>query len=304
MSLLERTRSWPARLHHWFGRQVDMFGRAELGDWCRTLVSVPERWEGGHRVLLAVVAASAAFALGVQGSRALGLGSDDERDRAELAELARRLDDGRAEASALPALRQAMAALPASGAQADAPGPTAWQSIAALATRSGMTLRSVAPREGMAGGSEAGRVVTLEANASFASFVAFVSALSALPTLIVPVELALERETNGLQLRAALEIHDALPGVPVPATDDAPSAFGDPFGAPPALAPAQASELRLTGLMIEGTRSLAVIEADGQGAVYLPGQRLGDERLMRIGSASVTLARETATRVLTIGADS
>jgi len=254
---------------------------------------------------VAVVVASAGFALGVQGGRALGLDSNDAADRAELAELARRLDDARAKASALPALRQATEARSASAVrEEDATRPTAWQPITALITRSGMTLRSVGPGERVTGGPEPGRVVRLEANANFASFAAFLSALSTLPMLIVPAELTLERDANGLRLRTALEIHDSLPGIPARAADDAPSAFGDPFGAPAALAPAPASELRLTGLMIEGARSLAVIEADGRGAVYLPGQRLGDERVMRIGAASVTLARETTTRVLTIGADS
>ncbi len=304
MSLLERTRGWPPRLQRTFGRQVEIPSASEFGDWCRALVSVPERWGGAHRLLVAVAVATAAFALGVQGSRALGLDRNDSTDSAALTELARRVDDARTKASELPALRQAIAALPAPAARSNATWPAAWQSIATLATKSGMTLQSVEPREGVAGGPEAGHVVALEAQSDFASFAAFLSALSMLPMLVVPAELALEREAHGLRLRAALEIHDSLPGVPALRTGDAPSRFGDPFGGPPALAPGPASDLRLTGLMIEGARSLAVIEAGGEGAVYLPGQMLGNECLVRVGPASVTLAHETGTRVVTIGADS
>lgn len=304
MNLLARTRGGFPRLQRAFGRQVEMPSVSELGDWCRGLVEAPERWSGPHRLFVAVAVASAAFALGVQGSRALGLHSNATTDGASLAELTRRLDDARTKASALPALRQAVETLPAPTAKADSTRPVGWQSVATLAMRSGMALQSVEPGERVAGGLEAGHIVRFEAKSSFASFVAFLSALSTLPMLVVPAELVLEREASGLRLRAELRIHDSLPGLRAAEADDVPGAFADPFGAPPPLAPVPTSEVRLTGLMIEGVRSLALIEADGRGAVYLPGQMLGNERLVRIGSASVTLAHETGTRVLTIGADS
>lgn len=303
MSRPERACTWFSRLRRTFARRIEMPRASELGEWCRALVSVPERWSGAHRLLAAVAIASAGFALGVQGSKALGLDPNDASGAA-LADLQRRVDDVRSKASALPALRQAVQALPAPVADSEATQPTAWQSIAAVATRSGMMLQSVEPGERTAASREAGHVVRIEAHSSFASFLAFLSALSRLPVLAVPAELKLERQAHGLVLQAVLEIHDSLPGVPVRPADGIRTAFGDPFVAPPAVGRGPASELRLAGLMIEGTRSLALIEADGEGAIYLPGQMLGNERLLRIGAASVTLARERGTRVLTIGADS
>jgi hypothetical protein len=304
MSLRERTRTWPSGLLRTFGRPVEMPPPSELGEWCRTLVSTPERWGGAHRLLMAAAVASAAFALAVQGGKALRPDRRDATDSATLAALAHRLDDARSKASALPELRRAVQGLPGSAVPSDAMRPTAWQAIAALATRSGMTLQSVEPGDRAAGGEEAGHVIRFAAKSSFASFVAFLCALSTLPILVVPAELKLEHGAQGLLLQAVLEVHDSLPSIPAPRAGELGGPSGDPFGAPPAAVPSPASELRLTGLMIEGARSLALIEADGQGAVYLPGQMLGNERLMRIGSVSITLADETGTRVLAIGAGS
>ena len=304
MSLFERMRTSPSGLLRTFGRPVGMPRPSELGEWCRTLVSMPERWGGSHRLLMAVAVASVAFALAVQGCRALRHDRSDTTDSAALAALAHRLDDARSKASALPELRQAVQGLPAPAVPSDGMRPTAWQSIAALAERSGMTLQSVEPGERAAGGEQAGHVVRLAAKSSFASFVAFLSALSTLPVLVVPAELELEHGAQGLLLEAELEVHDSLPSVPASHAGEIGGPSGDPFRAPPAAVPSPASELRLTGLMIEGARSLALIEVEGQGAVYLPGQMLGNERLMRIGSASITLAHQTGTRVLAIGAGS
>jgi hypothetical protein len=304
MSLFERMRTSPSGLLRTFGRQVGMPRPSELGEWCRTLVSMPERWGGSHRLLMAVAVASVAFALAVQGCRALRHDRSDTTDSAALAALAHRLDDARSKASALPELRQAVQGLPAPAVPSDGMRPTAWQSVAALAERSGMTLQSVEPGERAAGGEQAGHVVRLAAKSSFASFVAFLSALSTLPVLVVPAELELEHGAQGLLLQAELEVHDSLPSVPASHAGEIGGPSGDPFRAPPAAVPSPASELRLTGLMIEGARSLALIEVEGQGAVYLPGQMLGNERLMRIGSASITLAHQTGTRVLAIGAGS
>lgn len=303
MSLFERMRTSPSGLLRTFGRPVGMPRPSELGEWCRTLVSMPERWGGSHRLLMAVAVASVAFAL-VQGCRALRHDRSDATDSAALAALTHRLDDARSKASALPELRQAVQGLPAPAVPSDGMRPTAWQSIAALAERSGMTLQSVEPGERAAGGEQAGHVVRLAAKSSFASFVAFLSALSTLPVLVVPAELKLEHGAQGLLLQAELEVHDSLPSVPASHAGEIGGPSGDPFRAPPAAVPSPASELRLTGLMIEGARSLALIEVEGQGAVYLPGQMLGNERLMRIGSASITLAHQTGTRVLAIGAGS
>jgi hypothetical protein len=304
MSLFEHMRTSPSGLLRTFGRPVGMPRPSELGEWCRTLVSMPERWGGSHRLLMAVAVASVAFALAVQGCRALRHDRSDATDSTALAALAHRLDDARSKASALPELRQAVQGLPAPAVPSDGTRPTAWQSIAALAERSGMTLQSVEPDDRAAGGEQAGHVIRFAAKSSFASFVAFLSALSTLPVLVVPAELKLEHGARGLLLQAELEVYDSLPSVPASRAGELGGPSGDPFRAPPAAVPSPASELRLTGLMIEGARSLALIEADGQGAVYLPGQMLGNERLMRIGSTSITLAHQTGMRVLAIGAGS
>lgn len=307
MSLPDSARTWRSRLRCALGGRVPLPSASGFGEWCGGLVSVPEGWEATHRLLVAVAIASAAFALGTYGWQALGLGSEDTHGVA-LAELQRRVDDARSKAGALPALRQAVQALHAPAAQADASSAQAWQSVAAVATRSGMDLQSVEPGEHKGTGFEAARVVRIKAKSSFASFRAFARELSMLPVLAVPAELKLEREANGLVLQAALELYDTLPGAPVPAAgstaDDARAEFGDPFALAQTAVPGPASALRLAGLMIEGARSLALIETDGQGAIYLPGQMLGNERLVRIGPASVRLAHGTGTRVLMIGADS
>ncbi|NRO96383.1 hypothetical protein GWC77_10610 [Paraburkholderia sp. NMBU_R16] len=304
MSPLQRTRIWPSGLLRTLGHPIEVPRPSELGEWCRTLVSMPERWGGAHRLLMAVAVASVAFALAAQGGRALRHDRSVAAASAALAALAHRLDDARSKAAALPELRRAVQGLPAPAVPSDEMRSTAWQSIAALATRSGMTLQSVEPGDRPPGGLEAGHVIRFAATSSFASFIAFLSALSTLPVLVVPAELKLEHGAQGLLLQASLEVHDSLPSVPARRAGEIGGPSGDPFGAPPAAVPSPASELRLTGLMIEGARSLALIEADGQGAVYVPGQMLGNERLMRIGAASITLAHRSGTRVLAIGAGS
>lgn len=302
MNLLERARTGLSRFQCAFGRRVETPGGAKLGEWCSALIAAPERWRGTHRLWVAAGIASAAFSLGMHGSTTLRLAPNAASDAA-LAELQRRVDDARSKASALPELQQAVQAQRLASGYAESTRPAAWQSIATVAAGSGMTLQSVEPGEHTAARHDAVRLVRIEARSTFTSFLAFLSALSSLPMLAVPVELKLEREEQGLLLQAVLAVHDTLPGVPLPPVDG-PRAFGDPFVAPSTALLGPASELRLAGLMIEGARSLALIEADGQGAIYLPGQMLGRERVMRIGSASVTLAHETGTRVLTIGADS
>lgn len=286
-----------------------------LGGWLAVWFSAPHAWSGAHRLLSAAALSAVAFAVCTHGWRAAGLaGSGAGDSRVTLAELERRVADARSKVASLPALRRSVQsghALAASAASA-ASGPRAttaghWQAISALAARSGMTLRSLEPGTQSGGGEEVSRPVRLAAQTTFAAFVSFLQGVATLPSLVVPTEIRLQPASDGLTLEATLDVFEALPAAPRAASnapaerDDGEVWLGDPFDGTRLAARSGIPALDLVGLMLEETRGLALFDAGGQGEIYLPGQLIAGQRLLRVDAHGVTLASGGGTKVILLG---
>ncbi|CAN7182008.1 type 4a pilus biogenesis protein PilO [Trinickia sp. LjRoot230] len=283
-----------------------------LGGWFAVWFSAPHAWSGAHRLLSAVALSAVAFAVCTHGWRVAGLaGSGADDSRVTFAELERRVADARSKVASLPALRRsvqsehALAASAASGARATTAGH--WQAISALAARSGMTLRSLEPGTQSGGGAEASRPVRLTAQTTFAAFVSFLQGVATLPSLVVPTEIRLQPAPDGLTLEATLDVFEALPAAPR-ATSNSPAErddgevwLGDPFDGTRLAARSGIPALDLVGLMLEETRGLALFDASGRGEIYLPGQLIAGQRLLRVDAHGVTLASGGGTKVILLG---
>lgn len=296
-------RGWPA------GVASARAGR--LGGWLAVWFSAPHAWRATHRLLSAVALAAVAFAVCTHGWRATGLaGSGADDSRVTLAELERRVADARSKVESLPALRRSVQsghALAVSAASDTRATAGHWQAVSGLAARSGMTLRSLEPGAQSGGGAEVSRPVRLTAQTTFAAFVSFLQGVASLPSLVVPAEIRLQPTPDGLTLEATLDVFEALPAAPRVASnspaerDDGEAWFGDPFDGTRLAVRSGMSALDLVGLMLEETRGLALFDAGGRGEIYLPGQYVAGQRLLRVDAHGVTLSSGGGTKVILLG---
>jgi hypothetical protein len=254
--------------------------------------------------MLCTAIASVTFMLVAYGWRVIDAGDRAAREAAVEA-LERRLRESRDKLSRLPQLREAARMQPASAGTAMRSSGGDWQAVAALASRTGVTLRALAPASAVAAragsGAAAARAWHVEGRAEFSGLYAFLTGLSTLPMLVVPDSVDIKQDKGALVLGATLEVFD-MPAVQVASAADALEEAGhvltNPFGEGPAEALASASVGRLAGIVRDGRRALALFEpASGQQAVALAqGQTLGAERLIGIDAAGVTLASRAGTR--------
>lgn len=273
------------------------------------------RWNLARRLMACVALATLAFALAAYACRTLDLGGR-ATSTAAIDALEQRLRDGRARVAQLPQLRRSFD----SGRQAptDSTGRTAgreWRTVADLASRTGVTLRTLEPAPEAAmptsgRGKASQRALRLDGRADFISLHAFLQGLSTLPMLVVPTAVSVKRESDALSFAATLDIFDALPARVASASYGraaSGAALGDkqrpsidPFGVARVDAQGRASTARLAGFMLDGSHSLALFEGGGvPAAVVEPGQTLGAERVVRIDLHGVTLAsRDGARRAL------
>jgi hypothetical protein len=96
---------------------------------------------------------------------------------------------------------------------------------------------------------------------------------------------------------------DALTDESLDADDDEDIVFFDPFSQPQMHAAdnlPDGSPLRVVGLLRDLTRGLALVDTPDGATTVVSGQQLGAERVTRIDTNGVTLARGDATRVLAL----
>jgi hypothetical protein len=280
-------------------------GQDRFWRWLSGLTARPEHWCSSHRLLLGVVLAAVAFATGVHGWRAAGVGMPVEND-AELAHLQRRVDEARAALVKLPVLRSAAAKRGALADDANSSRAAQWQAISSLAARSGVALQSLEPGAGARSGDgvQAARHLRIVARASFAQWLAFLQGLPTLPSLVVPTALRVERADNALAIEATLRVYEALPAGGHEARESAAAPdetleLADPFGAVNAAPAATLAPMRLLGVIHGKAQGLAMFETETGLAVYESGQALGAERIVGIDAHGVTLASREGRRVLT-----
>ncbi|MFM0503652.1 hypothetical protein [Paraburkholderia caffeinilytica] len=274
-------------------------------------------WSRRRRWVVALLIAAVVFGLGAHGWVVADLGGV-EASRAALEAATRHLADAHRALTRLPALRREVAAMP--GAQLSA----SWSSaddvriVSELAAQNSVSLLSVEPGAASGAGAESMRPVQLTARTDFVHLMAFLRGLADLPVLIVPVDVAVKRDTDSLGVRATLHVFSALRPMPLTASadtivdesldsdDEEDIVFFDPFLLPQMLASGDgeqqpdASQLRLVGLLHDRTRGLALLDTPDGATTVVSGQQLGTERVTRLDALSITLANGGATRTLAL----
>ncbi|SIT36727.1 conserved hypothetical protein [Paraburkholderia ribeironis] len=282
---------------------------------CMKRLRVPlHAWSRRRRWLVALLIAALVFGLGAHGWIVADLGGV-EASRAALAASAQRLAQARRALAQLPALRRATSASPT------VPSAAPWSSaddvriVSELAAQNRVALLALEPGAASGEGVESVRPLQLTAHTDFVHLMAFMRGLSDLPVLIVPVDVTLKHDAAALSVSATLRVFRALRPAPsndaahafddasLGADDDEDIVFFDPFSLPQMQAgddSPDVSLLRLTGLLRDRTRALALLDTPDGATTAVPGQQLGDERVTRLDALGITLARGGTTRTLTL----
>ncbi|MGN6651937.1 hypothetical protein, partial [Trinickia sp.] len=284
----------------------------------RTPRSAPQKWTAARRFMVCTALASGAFALVTYTWRVLDAGSR-ATDAAAVEVLELRLRESRTKVASLPQLRDTVRAQPAPGRMATRPASGDWHAVADLASRAGVTLHALSPASAATGArgrneKAARNTLRIDGRGDFAGLHAFLDGLSTLPMLVVPEALEVKPENGALALSATLDVFDLSPAraasvaearaftAGVAAADaavaQAAGRMADPFEDGAAGADAGASVGRLVGVVRDGRSALALFEpASGLRIVTaVQGQALGQERVVAIDAAGVTLASAGATR--------
>ncbi|MEX3845886.1 hypothetical protein [Paraburkholderia sp. BR10882] len=214
--------------------------------------------------------------------------------RAELQTAQKRYGDAQQVLARLPALRDA-AARTASRAPRAGNSADDIRRISQLAAQSGLVLHALEP--GVAGGAqaEAFRSIKLVAQGSFAQLRGLLEGLAREPALTVPSELAVRRTGTGLSVSATLRVYDALPAVPLAVAPGA--AARDPFTHAAAAGTAE-DGWRLTGILQDRQRIVALVETPDGVVTAQAGEAIGDARVLEIRPAGVVVAASGTTRAL------
>jgi Tfp pilus assembly protein PilO len=259
-----------------------------------------EAWSVRRRWLVASCVAVAAFALGANGWLAADM-SGVQASHESLSAAQRQLREAEAAVAQLPALRKAASVtrMPSNWTAADD-----IRVISQLASRSEMTLLSIEPGAVAGSGLDAMRPLRVTARADFDHAADFFEALASLPVLVVPADVTLKRQGEGLSVNATLHsfgvIHPmqhvarrSLHNDPDAFDPDEEIAFYDPFQ-PASIASALeggASPMRLVGLLADRMRGLALIESAEGGTTLEAGQQWGGERVTHVDARALTLAK-------------
>ncbi|WP_322033552.1 hypothetical protein [Paraburkholderia sp. J76] len=214
--------------------------------------------------------------------------------RAALEEARKRYGDGRQVLARLPALREAAARTtshaPHAGNSADD-----IRRVSQLAAQSGLVLHVLEP--GPAGGAhaEAFRSLKLIAQGSFAQLRGLLEGLAREPALMAPSELTIRRGGAGLSISATLRVYDALPAVALAAS--AGETARDPIAHATAAGSAE-DGWRLTGILQDRQRIVALVETPEGVVTVRAGEAIGDARVLEIGPARVVVEAGGTTRTL------
>jgi hypothetical protein len=276
--------------------------------------------------MVCTAVASGAFTLATYAWRSIQ--ADDRATReAAIDALEQRLRGSREKLARLPRLREASRGQPAQQRAALRSRGGDWRAVADLASRAGVTLRSLTPVSSShaqvqaqaaqaRAGNSAGRAMRLEGRADFAGLYAFFNGLSSLPILVVPEALDIKKDKGSLAFGATLNAFDMPPpraetathartAAPTGARSGAGRPIADPFGEGQVAARPSASVGRLLGIVHDGRRALALFEAASgpQVLAAVPGQTLGADRLIGIDARGVTLAGRTGTRRISLSSE-
>lgn len=289
---------------------------AGLARWVKQMRAPLETWSRRRRWLVAATLAALVFGFGAYSVNTTDL-AGLEASRLALAASTQRLAEARRALAQLPSLRRVAAASPAR-----ASASASWSSaddvriVSDLAMQSGVALLAVEPAAASGEGVEQMRALQLTARTDFIHLMAFFSGFARLPVLIVPADVTVKQDGNGLAVAATLQVYDALLPAPVTqpvnagadpdaddADDDEDPVFFDPFARAQIFASGGAddiAQLRLVGLLRDRTRGLALLDTPDGTTTVAAGQQLGVERVTQLDALGITLANGGATRTLTL----
>jgi Tfp pilus assembly protein PilO len=283
---------------------------ARLSGWMSRMRLPLEAWSGRRRLLAGLLIAALVFAIGANAWMSADL-AGVQASRAALSDAQRRLVQARQALAQLPALRGHAAQT------ANTQMPVQWtpaddaRLMSLLAIRSGVTLLTLAPDAVHDTGSDAVRSLHLTVQTDFLHLMVFLRGLSDLPVLVVPEDVTVKGNTGGLLVGATLYVFAGLsPAAANPElfvdedldADDEDVVFYDPFSSQSQTDgdAAQASLLRLAGLLREQTRGLALLETADGAATVERGQLVGNDRVTSMDALSITLTNRLGTRTLAL----
>ncbi|WEY38470.1 hypothetical protein [Paraburkholderia sp. SUR17] len=276
------------------------------GAWAR-----PETWSAWQRFGVAVLVAALTFVAGARAWTSEDMTGIDAA-RAALADAQLRLDDARDGVAHLTELRSLARGLPDlnEGGKRGSFAADA-RTVSALAAAAGMVLFGLEPGAESGSATDAMRSIKLSAQADFSQLMDFLQELQTLPTLVTPIELTVKRNADSLHIEAQLRVYDGLraPEAMREATRDRAADLlsldpdetfqrylADPFAVDRSDAADDA--VRLTGLLRDRRRALALVETSNGALDVTAGESLLGEQVVGVGDTGLTLASDSGTREL------
>lgn len=261
-----------------------------LRDWMN-LHAWSVRRRSGVAAVIAVIAAMSACAVYIEADLPGVRAAARELDGAE-----RKLADAQHVVARLPAIRAA-----ASGELHGSHESTAADDVrrvSELTSTSGLTLVTLEPSASGGAGAETFRSMKFAAQGSFAQLRAFLDGLATQPALVVPSDLAIRRDGDGLSIAATMQVFDALPPVTLDAaTGGRDGAASDPFAS--AAVGAGKGALRLSGVLQGGAGIVALVESASGTQAVRAGEMLGGFRVKQVQPSRVVFTAGGERQVLT-----
>ncbi|MDR3095769.1 MAG: hypothetical protein LBV73_01690 [Paraburkholderia sp.] len=257
-------------------------------------------WSGRRRT--AVAALLGVLAVGLAGGACTVLDVGGARAaRAGLADSEARLAAARQTVARLPALQRDAQDPPRLVREGSA--ATDIRSVSQLAAQAGLVLIALEPAASGGVRAQAFRTTKLVALGSFGQLVVFLEGLAALPELAVPAELSIRRSGGSLAVSAMLQVFDGLPAAAIARNDNGGGVLADPFaggfpGVPGAAGMQGGAAMRLSGMLVERGRVVALVETAEGTMTVQAGATLAGAHVSSVDPARVVLSLDGATHAL------
>lgn len=217
--------------------------------------------------------------------------------RKALHDAERKLADAQVAVARLPALRQAVSSVPGSFHESSAADDV--RRVSELTSTSGLALVTLEPLAPGGAGAETFRPMKFAAQGGFAPLRAFLAGLAAQPGLVVPAELAIKRNGEGLSIASTLQVFDGLPPVQLGAAGgDRDGPASDPFASSAADGPGKGA-LRLTGVLQDRAGIVALVETASGTQAVRAGQTFAGARVEHVLPSRVVFASGGKSQIVT-----
>lgn len=266
-------------------------GSGPLRDWT-SLHAWTVRRRSGVAAAIAVIAALSAGVACVETDF-----SGVQAARRQLDDAERKLAEAQRAVGRLPAIRQAASGVPHGFRESSAADDV--RRVSELTSTSGLTLVTLEPSAPGGAGAETFRPMKFVAQGSFAQLRAFLTGLAAQPGLVVPDELAIKRNGEGLAIAATVQVFDGLPPIELDtADDDQDGVLTDPFASSTADGTGSGA-LRLTGVLQDRTGIVALVESASGTQAVRAGQVIGGARVAHVLPSQLVFTEGGKTQILT-----